>query len=664
MPHTQTGSMPGSSTDQCSPVPLDGTPFALIHRPHATGRDRLELLRGDISAVPRLADLPLAGTAESDATRAGRHELLALLPYRQISERGYVCNDDGAPLLVMEVHDQQELSVARFLADAPDTPPALTDAGFDISDEDYADVVRKVLAEEIGRGAGANFVIKRSFVGTLDGYGPAAAVAFFARLLARETGAYWTFLVHTGERTFVGASPERHVSLESGTVTMNPISGTYRYPASGPTVQGALGLLGDRKEREELHMVVDEELKMMTRICDPGVRVKGPFLKEMDRLAHTEYFIEGESALDVRHILRETMFAPTITGSPVENACQVLHQYEPKGRSYYSGALALIGRDVQGQRAMDSAILIRTAEIDRAGRIEVGVGATLVRSSDPGSEVAETHAKVAGLLSALRQEPSTTPAGTAAGRRAEPGFLSRDPRVARALQRYNDGLAPFWLGPAPAGAHVVDALAGRRVLVVDNEDTFTAMLGHQLRALGLSVTIRPWYDVPDPAVADADLVVVGPGPGDPRQTAQPKIAAVRRLVERLLVSRVPFVAVCLGHQVLSSVLGIDLVRKDVPNQGLQQEIDFFGRRLRAGFYNTFSGRAAADRADIDTASFTGPVEICRDARSGEVHGVRGAGFATAQFHPESLLTEDGPTVLRDLVTTALSVMTASSGSHQ
>ncbi|MBD0741870.1 chorismate-binding protein [Streptomyces sp. CBMA152] len=632
---------PGSALPSAlPPVLLDGSPFALLHRPHATGQDGLELLLGDITAADRLADLPLDTT--TPAAEGPRHELLAILPYRQITERGYACNDDGAPLVVMSVREQRELSVARLLAEIPDVPQTLSDAGFDIEDEEYARIVRKVLAEEIGNGAGANFVIKRSFVATVEDWSPAAALALFGRLLARESGTYWTFLVHTGDRTFVGASPERHVSLEAGTVTMNPISGTYRYPASGPTVEGALGLLADRKEREELHMVVDEELKMMTRICDPGVRVEGPYLKEMKRLAHTEYFIRGESSLDAREILRETMFAPTITGSPVESACRVLRQYEPRGRSYYSGALALIGRDGDGRRAMDSAILIRTAEVDRAGRLELGVGATLVRHSDPESEVAETHAKAAGLLGALRDEQAPDDR-----REAAVSTLALDPRVQDGLTRYNQGLARFWLEPRPS-EHT--ELAGLRVLVVDNEDTFTAMLGHQLRSLGPQVTIHTWYDLPESALDDVDLVVVGPGPGDPRQSADPKIAAVRSLVERLLEHRIPCVAVCLGHQVVSGVLGLPLVRKEVPNQGLQEEIDFFGSQVRVGFYNAFAGRTESDRIHLDGS---GTVEISRDTRTGEVHGLRGPGFATAQFHPESLLTEHGPALLHDLVTTAL-----------
>jgi len=156
------------------------------------------------------------------------------------------------------------------------------------------------------------------------------------------------FTVHTGTRTLVGATPERHVSLHNGTAVMNPISGTYRYPASGPVLSEVMDFLADRKETDELYMVVDEELKMMARICDGGGRVVGPFLREMARLAHTEYLIDGHSDLDPRDILRETMFAPTVTGSPLESACRVISRYEPHGRGYYSGIAALIGRDAGG----------------------------------------------------------------------------------------------------------------------------------------------------------------------------------------------------------------------------------------------------------------------------------------------------------------------------
>ena len=89
--------------------------------------------------------------------------------------------------------------------------------GFDIDDEEYAEIVRRIISDEIGEGEGANFVIRRSFVVAIDGLVAAHGAWWcFRRLLHREAGAYWTFVVHTGERTFFGATPERHVSLRDG----------------------------------------------------------------------------------------------------------------------------------------------------------------------------------------------------------------------------------------------------------------------------------------------------------------------------------------------------------------------------------------------------------------------------------------------------------------
>ncbi|MEV2201317.1 anthranilate synthase family protein [Streptomyces fradiae] len=616
--------------------------FALLHRPESGAADRVDVLLGTVSTPRTLAELPLP---EPSAPSGGpRHELLTLIPYRQIAERGFTAPDDGAPLIAMAVSDQAALPLDEVLDRLPDVPTELAGGHFDVPDEEYADTVRRVVADEIGTGEGANFVIKRSFVADITGYTPRSALSFFRRLLRGESGAYWTFVVHTGDRTFVGATPERHLSLAGGTAVMNPISGTYRYPPTGPTLPEVLDFLADRKEADELYMVVDEELKMMARICDTGGRVVGPYLKQMTRLAHTEYFIEGETDRDPREILRESMFAPTVTGSPLESACRVIGRYEPRGRGYYSGVVALIGRDAQGGPAMDSSILIRTADIDRTGRVRIGVGATLVRHSDPDSEVAETRAKAAGLLAALRPDGPADPE-TSAARAVR---LGEHPSVRASLERRNTTLAGFWLAEDPGRARPVPHLAGSRVLVVDAEDTFTSMIDHQLRSLGLEVTVRR-FDEPY-SFDGHDLVVMGPGPGDPRDAAHPKIAHLRTAIGTLLAERRPFLAVCLSHQVLSMRLGFPLVRREVPNQGVQQEIDLFGVRTRVGFYNTFAARSAEDKADCQGV---GPVEVSRDPHTGEVHALRGPHFASMQFHAESVLTEDGVRLVGTLMTDVL-----------
>ncbi|MFB6841129.1 anthranilate synthase family protein [Streptomyces sp. NPDC056361] len=609
----------------------DCPPFALLRR-RTPGRDHdtVEVLLGPVHEAERLADLPV-----------GPLPTLALVPFRQIRERGFDVRDDGTPLSVLVAEESYELPLADALDALPAHGVTVEGGRFDVSDEEYAGTVRRVIDEEIGSGEGANFVIRRTYTGEIPGFGRADALALFRRLLAGERGAYWTFVVHTGDRTLVGASPEVHVRMSGGTVVMNPISGTYRYPTgAAPTAEGLLAFLADRKETEELSMVVDEELKMMCTVGDMGGVVIGPRLKEMAHLAHTEYELRGRSSLDVREVLRETMFAATVTGSPVQNACRVIERHETGGRGYYAGALALLGTDGSGAQTLDSPILIRTADIDAGGRLKVPVGATLVRHSDPAGEVAETHAKAAGVLTALGVREGR-PAG---GDAPAPVRLADDPRVRAALDARRADLAPFWLKMQVRSAE----LAGH-ALVIDAEDTFTAMLAHVLRSSGLEVSVLR-YDEPglrELALAHEGPVVLGPGPGNPSDAADPKMRFLRALTAELVRDhRHGLLGVCLGHELIAAELGLEIVRKRTPFQGAQLRIDLFGQERTVGFYNSFTARCD-DRSATELALHR--IEVSRDEESGEVHALRGPGFAGVQFHPESVLTTDGAALTASLL---------------
>ena len=622
----------------------DDRPFAVLRR-RTPGHDHdtVEVLVGAVGTYDRLADIPDEG--------------LALIPFRQIRERGFDVRDDGTPLAVLTPDETYELPLSEALSTLPAHDVRVEGGAFDVDDAAYGEIVGRVLREEIGRGEGANFVIRRTYEGEIPGFSRADALALFRRLLVGERGAYWTYVVHTGNqqgtggtssegrgretggRTLVGASPEVHVRMSGGTVVMNPISGTYRYPAEGPTADDLLGFLADGKETEELSMVVDEELKMMCTVGDMGGVVIGPRLKEMAHLAHTEYELRGRSSLDVREVLRETMFAATVTGSPVQNACRVIERYEPEGRGYYAGALALIGRDGGGAQTLDSPILIRTADIDADGGLRVPVGATLVRHSDPRGEVAETHAKAAGVLTALGVREAPVRSGTGSRPR-----LADDPRVRGALDARRADLAPFWLRMQAA-----EQLLSGHALVIDAEDTFTSMLAHLLRMAGLTVSVRR-YDEPgvrEAALAHDGPVVLGPGPGDPGDPADPKMRFLRGLTAELVAGhRHGLLGVCLGHELLAAELGLEIVRKDVPFQGAQERIGFFGREETVGFYNTYTARCDEG---VETELAMHRVELCRDSSSGDVHALRGPGFAGVQFHPESVLSLDGARLVAELL---------------
>ncbi|WP_203566377.1 anthranilate synthase family protein [Aestuariimicrobium ganziense] len=594
------------------------------------------LLGGSRTEVASLLDIPVEQTADRTDRIA---DLLVAVPFRQIRERGFEAHDDGTPLVVVDVAVEHEVPVDELLSALPDVPIEFSErGGFVTSDDDYAAMVEQIIGDEIGHGEGANLVIGRDYRAKLAQWGPMEALTVLRRLIERERGAYWTYVLFTGDRFLVGASPERHVSVRGGDVRMNPISGTFRVKGKQPheLKPALLDFLADEKEIYELFMVVDEELKMMCAICSEGGQVLGPFLKPMTHLVHTEYLLAGRTDRDVREVLRDTMFAATVTGSPVENACRLIQRYETRGRGYYSGALAVFGRDSAGVVTMDSPIVIRTADVDLDGNLTVTAGATLVRDSDPAHETAETHAKANGILSAFGLVP---PAGSPASGLAD---LARDEDVVLALNSRNARLSRFWLTDQ-AGTAPDPRLRGKRVGILDGEDDFVNMLRHVFGVLGLVTEVVRHDEYVDGCLDDVDLVVVGPGPGDPRDDADPKMAVLRSCVDRLLERGQPFLAVCLGHQALCHRLGIPLVFKDIVFQGTQAEVALAGRVERVGFYNTFVGRID------EQVVLPSHVVVDCDPTTGDVHALTGPHYRGIQFHAESILTEHGYEVLHRLV---------------
>jgi phenazine biosynthesis protein phzE len=315
---------------------------------------------------------------------------------------------------------------------------------------------------------------------------------------------------------------------------------------------------------------------------------------------------------------------------------------------------------------LDAPILIRTAEISADGYVRVAAGATLVRGSQPASELAETRAKAAAVIASLRPPNSPViPQGFAQWARQSSALLppvapefgslhdhqgvARDSQVLRVLADRNLTLARFWLQeqavdrtaalatarPAPRGA----------VTVIDAEDDFTGMLAHQLSSLGYTVEVRAW-DTLDPAetavLTGPDLVVLGPGPGDPRDLAEPRMRALHTVALARLAAGVPILGVCLGHQILSQALGLRVERLALPDQGRQTGVDLFGSAHRVGFYNSYVAYTPAAPAPGLRFSLE-PATPNTEGR--RVHAVRAATATGLQFHPESVLTTEGLQIL-------------------
>jgi 2-amino-4-deoxychorismate synthase len=334
------------------------------------------------------------------------------------------------------------------------------------------------------------------------------------------------------------------------------------------------------------------------------------------------------------------MYAATVTGSPVENACRLIKQYETEGRGYYGAALAILGRDAEGGPVVDSPIVIRTADVDLEGRLTVTAGATLVRDSDPAYEVAETHAKAGGILSAFGLvEPAPTP-------RVNVTELVNDEDVLLALNARNRRLSRFWLTDQ-GGSPPDPRLAGKTAVILDGEDDFVNMLRHVLGVLGMTSAVVRHEEYAAGALDGFDLVIIGPGPGDPRDDADPKMANLRAAVAELMEAGRPFLAVCLGHQALCHHLGIPLIYKDIVFQGTQSPVSIGGRTERVGFYNTFVGR-------VGSGPVPSGVTVEADLQTGDIHVVAGPHYRGIQFHAESILTEHGSDLVHRLACDLLS----------
>ncbi|MDD5041897.1 MAG: chorismate-binding protein [Candidatus Peribacteraceae bacterium] len=611
---------------------IHGTdPFVMIRR---DAEEEVQVFTGTQRLCHSLAEIQQNNSVSS----AGGIETVCAIPFAQVRERGYEVHTENEPIRCIDIARQTRLNLEDVLGSLPSDRIELKNGiQFDMSPEEYGQVIRSIIDDEIGQGEGANFVVANTGRGTIVEMSRAKALGIYRSLLQAEHGSYMTFIFFDGQKYLIGASPERHLTVQKREVTMNPISGTLRKKQNQPvTKEELLKFLRDDKEILELFMVLDEELKMMSQMCERGGTIGGPLLKNMSRLIHTEYLLRGRSPLPVVDLLRTSMFAPTVTGSPVGNACRVLHEYEPGSRGYYSGAFALFGRDADGKGNLDSAIMIRTAEIDADGALTVRAGATLVRDSDPESEVKETQAKLGALLGSILDptRKMSVPTDTQ---------LLSDPEIRQVLEERNCHLSRYFLEDQEGVDNTLEAVQGKTITIIDNEDDFCHTLKHMMTSMGAKVHVVSFQKY-DCASDDAELVVVGPGPGDPNNEDDPKMQKLRSVVRELRRSGKKFLAVCLGHQILSRELGMEVARQKTPSQGIRKNINLFGERQLVGFYNTFSARRQKEIPGV---------QMSYDRKSQHVHALRGDQFASFQFHPESVLTENGFRILGQTLTRLL-----------
>ncbi|MBW3594020.1 MAG: aminodeoxychorismate/anthranilate synthase component II [Actinobacteria bacterium] len=185
-----------------------------------------------------------------------------------------------------------------------------------------------------------------------------------------------------------------------------------------------------------------------------------------------------------------------------------------------------------------------------------------------------------------------------------------------------------------------------RLLLIDNYDSFVYNLAQAFGSLGAEpIVIRNDASLDELEAVEPDAVVISPGPGDPAD-AGVSVPAIQRFASRL-----PILGVCLGHQCIGAAFGGRIDRAGVgPVHGKTSEIDHDGTGVFTGLPAPLSATRYHSLA-IEEASFPQELRVTARSDDGIVMGVvhRELPVEGVQFHPESVLTTDGPALLENFV---------------
>ena len=185
------------------------------------------------------------------------------------------------------------------------------------------------------------------------------------------------------------------------------------------------------------------------------------------------------------------------------------------------------------------------------------------------------------------------------------------------------------------------------VLVVDNYDSFTYNLVQYLGELGAEVTVvrNDEATVESLAGKRPDRIVISPGPG------RPEDAGVTMEVIRRLGGETPILGVCLGHQAIGAVFGGSVIRAPVPMHGKTSTIEHNGRGVFTGITAPFPA-SRYHSLIVAEAGLPAALEVTARAREdGTIMGLRHRQLPVhgVQFHPESILTGEGRSILRNFL---------------
>lgn len=186
-----------------------------------------------------------------------------------------------------------------------------------------------------------------------------------------------------------------------------------------------------------------------------------------------------------------------------------------------------------------------------------------------------------------------------------------------------------------------------RVLLIDNYDSFVYNLVQELGELGAEPIVHrnDAIDIDGIRAEAPDAIVISPGPG------RPEDAGISMAVIEQLAGEFPILGVCLGHQCIGQVFGGKVVLAPAIMHGKTSNVSHDGRGIFTGLPDPFVATRYHSLV-IDPSTVPSILEVTATAPDGVVMGFRHRELPIegVQFHPESVLTTDGPKLLENFLT--------------
>ncbi|MCF2137885.1 MAG: aminodeoxychorismate/anthranilate synthase component II [Candidatus Thorarchaeota archaeon] len=183
-----------------------------------------------------------------------------------------------------------------------------------------------------------------------------------------------------------------------------------------------------------------------------------------------------------------------------------------------------------------------------------------------------------------------------------------------------------------------------RVVIIDNVDSFVYNIAQYLGELGADIVVlRNHVSLADILQKNPDKIVLSPGPGHPKDS--------RVTLDVIRSAEVPVLGVCLGHQAIGYIFGAEVVRAERPIHGKTSLITHTGNGLFTNLPNPIRATRYHSLV-IDETTLPQELQVTARTDDGLIMAIRHRSrpLFGVQFHPESILTQGGRTLLSNFLT--------------